>query len=93
MSILETKTVNTRSSGPPSGLSSSVNVRKRRPLSAYMLWMNAEGRKLGKKSLDPDAGVVAIAKKCAKVWHSLTPEERGKWQAIARDLEEREQKR
>ena len=42
----------------------------RRPMSAYFLWMNTEGRAMVKKN-NPYAPITEISKKCGEEWRAL----------------------
>eukprot|EP00092_Neocalanus_flemingeri_P027473 GFUD01029799.1.p1 GENE.GFUD01029799.1~~GFUD01029799.1.p1 ORF type:complete len:112 (+),score=37.36 GFUD01029799.1:3-338(+) len=42
----------------------------KRPMSAYFLWMNEEGRAMVKKQ-NPDAPITEVSKKCGEEWRGL----------------------
>jgi len=42
----------------------------KRPMSAYFLWMNAEGRE-GVKQENPGASITEISKKCGEAWKNI----------------------
>merc|ERR1712106_1299554 len=51
----------------------------KRPMSAYFLWMNTEGRTMVKKN-NPDAPITEISKKCGEEWRSLDAEAKKKFE-------------
>ena len=44
--------------------------KPKRPMSAYFLWMHAEGRAMVKNN-NPDAPIIEISKKCGEEWRAL----------------------
>merc|ERR1711862_134661 len=47
-----------------------IEGQPKRPMSAYFLWMNEEGREAAKKAL-PGAGVAEISKHCGEAWKNI----------------------
>ena len=56
----------------------------KRPMSAYFLWMNSEGREMVKKQ-NPDAKVTEVAKKCGEEWKTIDNKIRTKYEKMAED--------
>ena len=54
--------------------------------------MNAVGRAQA-KSRFPDAKVTQVARYCGETWHSMTPQEKEKWEKMAADLKAMEKDR
>jgi hypothetical protein len=42
----------------------------KRPMTAYFLWMNEEGRALV-KGKNPEASITEVAKKCGEEWREM----------------------
>merc|ERR1711915_151681 len=51
----------------------------KRPMSAYFLWMNDEGRDAAKKAL-PGAGVAEISKHCGEAWKGIDESTKKKYE-------------
>lgn len=66
--------------------------RKRRTQSAYMLWMNQEGRQNAKKRY-PEMKVTAVASLCGEIWRGMSPALKKPWEAQAAKLKQAEQAR
>ena len=49
---------------------SKIEGMPKRPMSAYFLWMGAEGREAAKKSLG-QVGVAEISKECGSMWREI----------------------
>jgi hypothetical protein len=63
--------------------------RKRRTQSAYMLWMNQEGRQNAKKRY-PDMKVTAVASLCGEIWRGMSPAMKKPWEQQAEALKSQE---
>jgi len=83
--------MNTRSSGIRTADYSVA--RKRRTSSAYMIWMNAEGRLLGLDALGSRHKVTEIAKWCGGRWRDMSEEDKAEWEDMAQQRREAEQVR
>ena len=55
----------------------------KRGMSAYMLWMNQDGRAKVKAS-NPDAGLGEVGKLCGAMWKEMGPEAKAKWEEKAK---------
>ena len=53
----------------------------KRPMSAYFLWMNTEGRAMVKKN-NPDAPITEISKKCGVEWRALDESAKKKFEKM-----------
>eukprot|EP00591_Stephanopyxis_turris_P007757 CAMPEP_0195520798 /NCGR_PEP_ID=MMETSP0794_2-20130614/17549_1 /TAXON_ID=515487 /ORGANISM="Stephanopyxis turris, Strain CCMP 815" /LENGTH=159 /DNA_ID=CAMNT_0040650221 /DNA_START=70 /DNA_END=549 /DNA_ORIENTATION=+ len=63
--------------------------RKRRTQSAYMLWMNQEGRQNAKKRY-PEMKVTAVASLCGEIWRGMSAAMKKPWEKQAAKLKEAE---
>merc|ERR1711862_984309 len=55
-----------------------IEGQPKRPMSAYFLWMNEEGREAAKKAL-PGAGVAEISKHCGEAWKNIDEGDKKKY--------------
>eukprot|EP00092_Neocalanus_flemingeri_P038020 GFUD01041389.1.p1 GENE.GFUD01041389.1~~GFUD01041389.1.p1 ORF type:complete len:105 (-),score=47.39 GFUD01041389.1:72-386(-) len=53
----------------------------KRPMSAYFLWMNEEGRAMVKQK-NPDAPITEVAKKCGEEWRGLDDASKKKYEKM-----------
>merc|ERR1739838_1155280 len=60
----------------------------KRPMSAYFLWMNEEGRAAAKKAL-PGAGVADISKNCGEQWRSIDEATKKKYEKKQAELKKK----
>merc|ERR1712204_89352 len=60
----------------------------RRPMSAYFLWMNTEGRTMVKKN-NPDAPITEISKKCGEEWRSLDASAKKKFEKMQEEAKKK----
>merc|ERR1712111_335253 len=60
----------------------------KRPMSAYFLWMNDEGRDAAKKAL-PGAGVAEISKHCGEAWKSIDESTKKKYEKKQAELKKK----
>merc|ERR1712154_269446 len=60
----------------------------KRPMSAYFLWMNDEGRDAAKKAL-PGAGVAKISKHCGEAWKSIDESTKKKYEKKQAELKKK----
>ena len=66
----------------------------KRPMSAYFLWMNEEGR-AGVKAKNPDAPITVVSKKCGEEWRGLDDDSKKKYekkQVVAKEKFEKDMK-
>merc|ERR1711942_256177 len=56
-----------------------IEGQPKRPMSAYFLWMNEEGREAAKKAL-PGAGVAEISKHCGEAWKNIDEGDKKKYE-------------
>merc|ERR1712153_51371 len=63
----------------------------KRPMSAYFLWMNTEGRAMVKKN-NPDAPITEISKKCGEEWRSLGAPAKNKFEKMQEDAKKKYEK-
>jgi hypothetical protein len=63
----------------------SAPVRRKRPPSSYMLWMNEQGREYT-KSQYPDLKATEIVSFCGRFWREMPADEKRRWQAKAGEL-------
>jgi hypothetical protein len=66
-----------------------LKPRKRRTQSAYMLWMNQEGRQNAKKRY-PDMKVTAVASLCGEIWRGMSAAMKKPWELQAEALKSQE---
>merc|ERR1712117_892727 len=62
-----------------------IEGQPKRPMSAYFLWMNEEGREAAKKAL-PGAGVAEISKHCGEAWKSIDESTKKKYEKKQAEL-------
>merc|ERR1712165_586549 len=60
----------------------------KRPMSAYFLWMNDEGRDAAKKAL-PGAGVAEISKHCGEAWKGIDESTKKKYEKKQAELKKK----
>ena len=65
-----------------------VEGQPKRPMSAYFLWMNEEGRATAKKAL-PGAGVADISKNCGEQWRSIDEATKKKYEKKQAELKKK----
>jgi len=65
-----------------------VEGQPKRPMSAYFLWMNEEGRANAKKEL-PGAGVADISKNCGEQWRSIDEATKKKYEKKQGELKKK----
>merc|ERR1711970_509516 len=63
-----------------------IEGQSKRPMSAYFLWMNEEGREAAKKAL-PGAGVAEISKHCGEAWKNIDEGDKKKYEKKKYDVE------
>merc|ERR1712106_858310 len=63
----------------------------KRPMSAYFLWMNTEGRAMVKKN-NPDAPITEISKKCGEEWRSLDASDKKKFEKMQEEAKKKFEK-
>merc|ERR1712153_51808 len=63
----------------------------KRPMSAYFLWMNTEGRAMVKKN-NPDAPITEISKKCGEEWRSLDASAKKKFEKMQEEAKKKFEK-
>ena len=63
----------------------------KRPMSAYFLWMNTEGRNMVKKN-NPDAPITEISKKCGEEWRSLDASDKKKFEKMQEEAKKKFEK-
>ncbi|XP_016960012.1 mobility group protein 1B isoform X2 [Drosophila biarmipes] len=61
---------------------SSCGARPKRPLTAYLLWLNSYGRELI-KSEHPEFKVKEVAVRAGELWRSMAAEDKSVWQESA----------
>ena len=70
------------------GKHAKAEGQPKRPMSAYFLWMNAEGRDMVKKN-NPDAPITEISKKCGEEWRAVDEKVRKKYEKIQADAKKK----
>ena len=65
-----------------------VEGQPKRPMSAYFLWMNEEGRANAKKEL-PGAGVAEISKNCGVQWKNVDEATKKKYEKKQAELKKK----
>lgn len=60
-------------------------------MSAYMIWMNTEGRSKVKAD-KPDASLGEIGKACGEMWREMNPAAKAKWEDKAKEDKARYEK-
>merc|ERR1719509_509415 len=60
----------------------------KRPMSAYFLWMGAEGREAAKKSLG-QVGVAEISKECGSMWREIDEATKKKYEKKQAELKKK----
>merc|ERR1712096_424662 len=60
----------------------------KKPMSAYFLWLNEEGRELIKKE-NPDAGVTDINKAAGEKWREMGESTKKKYEEMHKELKEK----
>merc|ERR1739838_703790 len=65
-----------------------VEGQPKRPMSAYFLWMNEEGRAAAKKAL-PGAGVADISKNCGVQWKNIDEATKKKYEKKQAELKKK----
>ena len=60
----------------------------KRPMSAYFLWMNAEGRDMVKKN-NPDAPITEVSKKCGEEWRNLDEKTKKKYEKMQEEAKKK----
>merc|ERR1712123_67679 len=65
-----------------------VEGQPKRPMSAYFLWMNEEGRANAKKEL-PGAGVADISKNCGVQWKNIDEATKKKYEKKQAELKKK----
>merc|ERR1712153_201522 len=63
----------------------------KRPMSAYFLWMNTEGRAMVKKN-NPDAPITEISKKCGEEWRSLDASDKKRFEKMQEEAKKKFEK-
>merc|ERR1712142_1261510 len=59
----------------------------KRPMSAYFLWLNEEGRDQLKKE-NPGMSITEIGKKCGEAWRDMSDAKK-KWEEKAKEMKEK----
>ena len=67
---------------------SKVEGQPKRPMSAYFLWMNEEGRTSAKKDL-PGSGVAEISKHCGAAWKEVDESTKKKYEKKQAELKKK----
>jgi len=65
-----------------------IEGQPKRPMSAYFLWMNEEGREAAKKAL-PGAGVAEISKHCGVAWKNIDEGDKKKYEKKQAELKKK----
>merc|ERR1712142_657539 len=65
-----------------------IEGQPKRPMSAYFLWMNEEGREAAKKAL-PGAGVAEISKHCGEAWKNIDEGDKKKYEKKQAELKKK----
>merc|ERR1712054_644540 len=60
----------------------------KRPMSAYFLWMNAEGREMVKKN-NPDAPITEVSKKCGEEWRNIDEKVKKKYEKMQEEAKKK----
>ena len=60
----------------------------KRPMSAYFLWMNTEGRATVKKN-NPDAPITVISKKCGEEWRAMDESAKKKFEKMQEEAKKK----
>merc|ERR1712126_344168 len=60
----------------------------KRPISAYFLWMNAEGREMVKKN-NPDAPITEVSKRCGEEWRNLDEKTKKKYEKMQEEAKKK----
>ena len=60
----------------------------KRPMSAYFLWMNEEGRDAAKKA-NPGGGVAEISKHCGEAWKKIDESTKKKYEKKQAELKKK----
>merc|ERR1712227_76978 len=58
--------------------------KPKRPMSAYFLWMNGEGRQDVKKK-NPSASITEVSKACGETWGNIDGPTKTKWEKKAEE--------
>ena len=58
--------------------------KPKRPMSAYFLWMNGEGRQDVKKK-NPSASITEVSKACGASWRNIDGPTKNKWEKKAEE--------
>ena len=67
---------------------SKIEGMPKRPMSAYFLWMGAEGREAAKKSLG-EVGVAEISKECGSMWREIDEATKKKYEKKQAELKKK----
>ena len=67
---------------------SKIEGMPKRPMSAYFLWMGAEGRDAAKKSLG-EVGVAEISKECGSMWREIDEATKKKYEKKQAELKKK----
>ena len=67
---------------------SKIEGMPKRPMSAYCLWMGAEGRDAAKKSLG-QVGVAEISKECGSMWREIDESTKKKYEKKQAELKKK----
>ena len=67
---------------------SKIEGMPKRPMSAYFLWMGAEGREAAKKSLG-EVGVAEISKECGSMWKEIDEATKKKYEKKQAELKKK----
>ena len=67
---------------------SKIEGMPKRPMSAYFLWMGAEGREAAKKSLG-QVGVAEISKECGSMWREIDEATKKKYEKKQAELKKK----
>merc|ERR1712013_222692 len=65
-----------------------IEGQPKRPMSAYFLWMNEEGREAAKKAL-PGAVVAEISKHCGVAWKNIDEGDKKKYEKKQAELKKK----
>merc|ERR1712029_547307 len=67
---------------------SKIEGMPKRPMSAYFLWIGAEGREAAKKSLG-EVGVAEISKECGSMWKEIDEATKKKYEKKQAELKKK----
>merc|ERR1712012_444564 len=60
----------------------------KKPMTAYFMWMNEEGREETKKE-NPDMGITEVAKACGEKWKNIDEDVKRKYEDRHKEMKEK----